>query len=146
MIYRDGKRGTSFIKRFAVKGITRDKIYNMTQGTDGSEVLYFSANSNGEAEVVTITLRNSGSIKKLKWDLDFADLQIKGRGVRGNTVTKYSILRVDFKEKGVSTLKPRNIWFDQTINRLNTDERGVLLGAFSGENKLLLINNDGNSK
>tara|TARA_B100000925_G_scaffold163909_1_gene123288 strand:+ start:3527 stop:6109 length:2583 start_codon:yes stop_codon:yes gene_type:complete len=146
MIYRDGKRGTSFIKRFAVKGITRDKIYNMTQGTDGSEVLYFSANSNGEAEVVTITLRNSGSIKKLKWDLDFADLQIKGRGVRGNTVTKYSILRVDFKEKGVSTLKPRNIWFDQTINRLNTDERGVLLGAFSGENKLLLVNNDGNSR
>jgi len=146
MIYRDGKRGTSFIKRFAVKGITRDKIYNMTQGTDGSEVLYFSANSNGEAEVVTITLRNSGSIKKLKWDLDFADLQIKGRGVRGNTVTKYSILRVDFKEKGVSTLKPRNIWFDQTINRLNTDERGVLLGAFSGENKLLLVNDDGNSR
>ena len=146
MIYRDGKRGTSFIKRFAVKGITRDKIYNMTQGTDGSEVLYFSANSNGEAEVVTITLRNSGSIKKLKWDLDFADLQIKGRGVRGNTVTKYSILRVDFKEKGVSTLKPRNIWFDQTINRLNTDERGVLLGVFSGENKLLLVNSDGNSR
>ena len=146
MIYRDGKRGTSFIKRFAVKGITRDKIYNMTQGTDGSGVLYFSANSNGEAEVVTITLRNSGRIKKLKWDLDFADLQIKGRGVRGNTVTKYSILRVDFKEKGVSTLKPRNIWFDQTINRLNTDERGVLLGAFSGENKLLLVNNDGNSR
>ena len=146
MIYRDGKRGTSFIKRFAVKGITRDKIYNMTQGTDGSVVLYFSANSNGEAEVVTIILRNSGSIKKLKWDLDFADLQIKGRGVRGNTVTKYSILRVDFKEKGVSTLKPRNIWFDQTINRLNTDERGVLLGAFSGENKLLLVNNDGNSR
>ena len=146
MIYRDGKRGTSFIKRFAVKGITRDKIYNMTQGTDGSGVLYFSANSNGEAEVVTITLRNSGSIKKLKWDLDFADLQIKGRGVRGNTVTKYSILRVDFKEKGVSTLKPRNIWFDQTINRLNTDERGLLLGAFSGENKLLLVNNDGNSR
>ena len=146
MIYRDGKRGTSFIKRFAVKGITRDKIYNMTQGTDGSKVLYFSANSNGEAEVVTITLRNSGGIKKLKWDLDFADLQIKGRGVRGNTVTKYSILRVDFKEKGVSTLKPRNIWFDQTINRLNTDERGVLLGAFSGENKLLLVNNDGNSR
>ena len=118
----------------------------MTQGTDGSEVIYFSANSNGEAEVVTITLRNSGGIKKLKWDLDFADLQIKGRGVRGNTVTKYSILRVDFKEKGVSTLKPRNIWFDQTINRLNTDERGVLLGAFSGENKLLLVNNDGNSR
>ena len=146
MIYRDGKKGTSYIKRFAVKGITRDKLYILTQGTDGSTVLYFTANLNGEAEVVNITLRNTGSIKKLKWDLDFADLQIKGRSVRGNTVTKYSILRVELKEKGVSTLKPRNIWFDETIKRLNTDERGTLLGAFTGEDKILLINKDGNSK
>ena len=146
MIYRDGKKGTSYIKRFAVKGITRDKLYILTQGTDGSTVLYFTANLNGEAEVVNITLRNTGSIKKLKWDLDFADLQIKGRSVRGNTVTKYSVLRVELKEKGVSTLKPRNIWFDKTIKRLNTDERGTLLGAFTGEDKILLINKDGNSK
>ena len=146
MIYRDGKKGTSYIKRFAVKGITRDKLYILTQGTDGSTVLYFTANLNGEAEVVNIILRNTGSIKKLKWDLDFADLQIKGRSVRGNTVTKYSILRVELKEKGVSTLKPRNIWFDKTIKRLNTDERGTLLGAFTGEDKILLINRDGNSK
>ena len=146
MIYRDGKKGTSFIKRFAVKGITRDKLYILTQGTEGSTVLYFTANLNGEAEVVNVTLRNSGSIKKLKWDLDFADLQIKGRSVRGNTVTKYSVLRVELKEKGVSTLKPRNIWFDKTIKRLNTDERGTLLGAFTGEDKILLINKDGNSK
>ena len=132
MIYRDGKKGTSYIKRFAVKGITRDKLYILTQGTEGSTVLYFTANLNGEAEVVNITLRNTGSIKKLKWDLDFADLQIKGRSVRGNTVTKYSVLRVELKEKGVSTLKPRNIWFDKTIKRLNTDERGTLLGAFTG--------------
>ena len=104
MIYRDGKKGTSYIKRFAVKGITRDKLYILTQGTDGSTVLYFTANLNGEAEVVNIILRNTGSIKKLKWDLDFADLQIKGRSVRGNTVTKYSVLRVELKEKGVSTL------------------------------------------
>ena len=146
MIYRDGKKGTSYIKRFAVKGITRDKLYILTQGTEGSTVLYFTANLNGEAEVVNITLRNTGSIKKLKWDLDFADLQIKGRSVRGNTVTKYSVLRVELKEKGVSTLKPRNIWFDKTIKRLNTDERGALLGAFTGEDKILLINKDGNSK
>ena len=133
MIYKDGKKGTSFIKRFAVKGITRDKVYDLTQGTSGSNVLYFTANPNGEAEVVSILLRNTGNVKKLKWDLDFADLQIKGRGVRGNTVTKYKILRVELKEKGVSTLKPRKIWFDETIKRLNTDQRGTLLGAFRGE-------------
>ena len=146
MIYRDGKKGNSFIKRFAVKGITRDKVYEMTQGTPGSTVLYFTANPNGEAEVVSILLRNTGNVKKLRWDLDFADLQIKGRGVRGNTVTKYNILRVELKEKGVSTLKPRKIWFDPTIKRLNTDERGELLGAFKGEDKILLINKDGDAK
>ena len=91
MIYRDGKKGTSFIKRFAVTGVTRDKIYDLTQGKPQSEVLYFSANPNGEAEIVSILLKNTGSIKKLKWDLDFADLQIKNRAVRGNTVTKYFI-------------------------------------------------------
>lgn len=145
MIYKDGKK-SAFIKRFAVKGITRDKVYEMTQGSPGSNVLYFSANPNGEAEVVTILLRNTGKVKKLKWDLDFADLQIKGRGVRGNTVTKYNILRVELKEKGVSTLEPRKIWFDPTIKRLNTDERGELLGAFKGEDKILLINKDGDAK
>ena len=145
MIYKDGKK-SAFIKRFAVKGITRDKVYEMTQGSPGSNVLYFSANPNGEAEVVTILLRNTGKVKKLKWDLDFADLQIKGRGVRGNTVTKYNILRVELKEKGISTLKPRKIWFDPTIKRLNTDERGELLGAFKGEDKILLINKDGDAK
>lgn len=146
MIYKDGNKGSSFIKRFAVKGITREKVYDMTQGTAGSSLFYFTANPNGEAEVVTILLRNTGKVKKLKWDLDFADLQIKGRGVRGNTVTKYNILRVELKEKGVSTLKPRKIWFDQTIKRLNTDERGTLLGAFKGEDKILLINKQGNAK
>ncbi len=146
MIYKDGKKGNTFIKRFAVKGITRDKVYEMTQGNPGSIVLYFTSNPNGEAEVVTILLRNTGNVKKLKWDLDFADLQIKGRGVRGNTVTKYNILRVELKEKGVSTLKPRKIWFDPTIKRLNTDERGDLLGAFKGEDKILLINKDGDAK
>jgi topoisomerase-4 subunit A len=143
MIYRDGKNGTTFIKRFAVTGITRDKIYDLTQGKAQSEILYFSANPNGEAELVTISLRSTGSIKKLKWDLDFADLQIKGRSVRGNTVTKYSVKKVELKEKGVSTLKPRKIWFDTTIRRLNLEERGELLGAFRGEDKLLIATQEG---
>ncbi len=146
MIYKDGKNGSSFIKRFAVKGVTRDKIYDLTQGSPESMVYYFSANPNGEAEVVSILLRNTGKVKKLKWDLDFADLQIKGRGVRGNIVTKYNILRVEFKEKGVSTLKPRKIWFDETINRLNTDGRGTLLGAFKGDDKILVISKEGDAK
>tara|TARA_A200000113_G_scaffold208558_1_gene207002 strand:+ start:6915 stop:9494 length:2580 start_codon:yes stop_codon:yes gene_type:complete len=146
MIYRDGKRGTSFIKRFAVTGITRDKKYNLTQGKTGSEILYFTANPNGEAEVVSINLRNNGNIKKLKWDLDFADLQVKGRAVRGNIVTKYGIRRIELKEKGVSTLKPRDLWFDTAIGRLNTDERGNRVGAFSGNDKLLVVNERGESK
>lgn len=146
MIYRDGKRGTSFIKRFAVTGVTRDKKYSLTQGKPGSEVLYFTANPNGEAEIVTINLRNTGSVKKLKWDLDFADLQVKGRGVRGNIVSKYGVRKIDLKEKGVSTLKPRDIWFDTAIGRLNVDERGEWVGAFSGDDKLLVINDRGESK
>ena len=143
MIYRDGKKGTTFIKRFAVTGITREKIYDLTQGKPNSEVLYLSVNPNGEAEIITILLRNSGSIKKLKWDLDFADLQIKGRSARGNTVTKYFVRKVELKEKGVSTLKPRKIWFDTAIRRLNLEERGILLGAFKGDDKLLVATQQG---
>jgi topoisomerase-4 subunit A len=146
LIYKDGKTGSSFIKRFAVSGVTRDKAYDLTQGKSGTKILYFTANPNGEAEIVSILLRNSGSAKKLKWDIDFADLQIKGRGVKGNIVSKHNILRVELKEKGVSTLKPRKIWFDPTVLKLNVDERGNLLGAFRGEDKLLIINNKGDSK
>jgi len=109
-IYKDGKLGTSYIKRFAVTGVTRDKMYDITQGKTGSHLLYFSANPNGEAETVSVILRNTGQAKKLKWELDFADLQIKGRGVKGNIVTKYNVLKIELKEKGVSTLKPRKIW------------------------------------
>ena len=143
MIYQDGRGGTSYIKRFAVTGITRDKHYDLTNGKAQSKVHYFSANPNGEAEIVTVHLRQSGSIKKLKWDLDFADLVIKGRGVRGNTVTKYAIKRVDLKEEGVSTLKPRKIWYDETVQRLNADERGRLLGAFKGEDRILVVTESG---
>lgn len=106
MIYKDGKGGPSYLKRFNVVSITRDKHYDLTRGTAGSKVLYFTANPNGEAEVVTINLRQAGSIKKLKWDLDFADMAIKGRSAKGNLVTKYAVKRVELKEKGVSTLKP----------------------------------------
>ena len=146
VIYKDGKIGTSYIKRFAVTGITRDKFYDITQAKAGSHILYFSANPNGEAETVTILLRNSSQLKKLKWDLDFADLQVKGRGVKGNIVSKHNVLRVELKEKGVSTLKPRKIWFDDTVMKLNLDGRGRLLGAFRGEDKLLIINEKGFSK
>ncbi len=143
MIYRDGKKGPSYIKRFAVTSITRDREYDLTNENKGSTVLYFSANPNGEAEVVTILLRQAGSIKKLKWDIDFADILIKGRASKGNLVTKYAVKRVELKEKGISTLKPRKIWFDDTVQRLNLDGRGELIGEFRGEDKLLIINQSG---
>ncbi|GAA4303083.1 DNA gyrase/topoisomerase IV subunit A [Aestuariibaculum suncheonense] len=146
LIYRDGKSGPSYIKRFAVTGITRDKEYDLTNGNKGSTLLYFSANPNGEAEVVSIFLRQAGSIKKLKWDIDFADILIKGRQSKGNLVTKYAIKKVELKEKGVSTLKPRKVWFDETVQRLNVDGRGELLGEFRGEDKLLIINQKGIAK
>ncbi|WP_104812393.1 DNA gyrase/topoisomerase IV subunit A [Aureitalea marina] len=143
MIYKDGTRGSTYVKRFAVTGITRDKEYNLTAGNKGSRVLYFTANPNGEAEIVTVLLRQSGSIKKLKFDLDFADLMVKGRGVKGNIVTKYAIKRIELKEKGLSTLKPRKIWFDDTVQRLNVDGRGELLGEFTSEDRLLMIRQNG---
>ncbi|QEE50481.1 DNA gyrase/topoisomerase IV subunit A [Flavobacterium alkalisoli] len=146
MIYRDGKSGPSYVKRFNVTSITRDKAYDLTQGTKGSQILYFSGNPNGEAEVVTILLRQVGSIKKLKLDLDFATLAIKGRASRGNTVTKYPIKRIELKEKGISTLKPRRIWFDDTVQRLNVDGRGELLGEFRPNDRLLIINQSGKLK
>ena len=143
MIYRDGKSGPSYMKRFNVTGVTRDKEYDLTAGTKGSSVLYFTANPNGEAEIISILLRAVGSIKKLKWDIDFSDLAIKGRSSKGNTVTKYGIKRIELKSEGVSTLKPRKIWFDETVQRLNVDDRGELLGEFRGEDRLLIINQKG---
>ena len=143
LIYKDGQSGTSFIKRFAVTSITRDRAYELTTGSKNSKVLYFSANPNGEAEIVTINLRQVGSIKKLKWDVDFADIIIKGRNSRGNVVSKYTVKRIDLKEKGVSTLKPRKIWYDDTVKRLNVDGRGDLIGEFRGEDRLLIINQEG---
>ncbi|MEH6657263.1 DNA gyrase/topoisomerase IV subunit A [Leeuwenhoekiella marinoflava] len=146
MIYRDGKGGATYVKRFNVTSTTRDREYPMTKGKKGSQVLYFSANPNGEAEVVSIYLRSVGNVKKLKFDLDFSDILIKGRNANGNLVTKHSVKTIDLKEKGVSTLKPRKIWFDDTVQRLNVDGRGELLGEFKGEDRLLIITQDGIAK
>ncbi|MFT6369100.1 MAG: topoisomerase-4 subunit A [Maribacter sp.] len=143
LVYKDGKGGPSYIKRFNVISITRDKSYDLTSGKPNSDVLYFSANSNGEAEMVTVNLRQAGSIKKLKWDMDFADVRIKGRVSKGNIVTKYTVKRIELKEKGVSTLKPRKIWFDDVVRRLNVEGRGALIGEFRGEDLLLIINQKG---
>jgi topoisomerase-4 subunit A len=146
MIYRDGRSGPSYMKRFHVTGVTRDKEYDLTAGKKASIVQYFTANPNGEAETISINLRAVGSVKKLKWDIDFSDLAIKGRGVKGNTVTKYSIKKIELKSEGVSTLKPRKIWFDEIVQRLNVDDRGELLGEFKGEDRLLIINQKGEVK
>src|SRR5690554_3837026 len=146
MIYRDGKSGASFVKRFNVSGVTRDKEYDLTQGKPGSMTLYFSHNPNGEAEVVTVLLRQVGNIKKLKFDLDFATIGIKGRGSKGNTVTKHPIKKIELKEKGISTLRPRKIWFDDSVQRLNVDGRGDLLGEFRPNDRLLIITQSGKVK
>ncbi len=143
IIYRDGKKGPSYMKRFFVSGVTRDKEYDLTAGHPGSEILYFTANPNGEAEVVNVILRQTGSLRKTKFDIDFKELAIKGRSVRGNLVTKLPIKAIKLKEAGVSTLKPRQIWFDPIIKRLNTDERGEYLGEFSGNDQLVMILSDG---
>jgi topoisomerase-4 subunit A len=146
MIYRDGKSGPSYIKRFNVSGVTRDKPYDLTNETAGSQTLYFSCNPNGEAEVITILLRQVGSIKKLKFDIDFASLAIKGRASKGNLVSKYPIKKIELKEKGISTLLPRKVWFDDTVQRLNVDARGELLGEFRPSDKVLVISQTGKIK
>jgi len=146
MVYRDGKSGPSYIKRFNVSGVTRDKLYDLTNGTKGSQVLYFTCNPNGEAEVISILLRQISNIKKLKFDLDFAKLAIKGRASKGNLVTKYPIKKIEIKEKGISTLLPRKIWYDDTVQRLNVDGRGELLGEFRPSDKILIIQQSGKLK
>lgn len=143
MIYKLPKGGPSYIKRFNVTSITRDKSYSLVGDVEGASVLYFSANPNGEAEVVTVLLRQTGSVKKLKWDIDFSDILIKGRASKGNIVSKYPVKRVEFKSPGKSTLKPRSIWFDDVTLRLNTDKRGRYLGDFTSNDLLLIATEDG---
>jgi len=146
MIYRDGDKGYCYLKRFPVHGITRDKPYSLIRSKKEGIVKYFSANPNGEAEKVTISLRKNPKLKKLKWDVDFSDYIIKGRMTRGNQITKRNVKRIELKEKGISTLKPRKIWFDDTVQRLNVDGRGDLLGEFRGEDKILVVLQNGSLK
>ena len=143
MVYKDGDKGFNYIKRFAVSGVTRDKTYYLSSSKKPSVVKYFSANPNGEAEKITIHLRSNSKLKKLKWDIDFSEIMIKGRGTRGNILTKNTIKSIELKEKGVSTLKPRKIWFDETVQKLNVDGRGDLLGEFKGEDKILVVSQKG---
>ncbi|MDQ1161862.1 topoisomerase-4 subunit A [Chryseobacterium sp. SORGH_AS 447] len=146
MIYREGREGPYYMKRFSVTGVTRNTDYPLASDKKGSEMLYFSANPNGEAETVTVLLKPNPRIRKNKMDLDFSELAIKGRDSKGNLVTKYSVKKVDLKEEGVSTLAPRKIWFDDTVRRLNADGRGTLLGNFKGDDKILTINTNGEAK
>ena len=143
LIYRDGAKGSSYMKRFFVDGVIRGNEYDITQGKPGSEILHFSANPNGEAEVVSVYLKPMNKIKKLRFDIDFATLAIKGRNARGNLVTRYPIKKIELKEKGLSTLAPRKIWIDETVVRLNTEGRGRLLGYFGPEDKIIEVNKNG---
>ncbi|MEC5395354.1 DNA gyrase/topoisomerase IV subunit A [Bergeyella sp. RCAD1439] len=146
MIYREGKDGPYYMKRFPVTAITRNTDYPLASDKKGSEVLYFSANPNGEAETVTVLLKPNARIRKNKIEIDFSELAIKGRNSRGNLVTKYAVKKIDLKEEGVSTLAPRKIWFDETVRRLNVDARGTFLGSFKGDDKILTVNKNGEAR
>ncbi len=143
VVYRDGRQGTFYMKRFAVTGMTRDKEYDLTKGTTGSRIWYFSANPNGEAEVLKVTLKHKARLKKLNFEIDFSELAIKGRGAMGNILTKNDVHKISLKEKGVSTLGGRKIWFDPDVYRLNSDSRGKFLGEFQGEDKILVLYKNG---
>ncbi|HRG83884.1 MAG TPA: DNA gyrase/topoisomerase IV subunit A, partial [Chitinophagaceae bacterium] len=144
MIYVDGESGKSFAKRFNVTGVTRDKEYDLTKGHEKSKVHYFSVNPNAEAELVKITLSSSSSARIKEFDFGFSDLEIKGRGSLGNTVTRYPIKSVKLKEAGISTIAGKKLWFDDQFGRLNTDEKGQYLGMFDAEDKVLVFYRDGN--
>ncbi|MDQ3536833.1 MAG: DNA gyrase/topoisomerase IV subunit A [Bacteroidota bacterium] len=142
-IYTDGKSGRTMVKRFQVLSVTRDREYEITMGNKGSKILYFSANPNGEAEIVTIFLTSGAKARTKVFDFDFATIEIKGRGAQGNILTKYPVRKVQMKSAGASTLGGLDIYYDDSIGRLNTDKRGKFLGNFSGEDKILLIYNAG---
>ena len=144
MIYVDGGTGTSYAKRFNVTGITREKEYDLTRGNDKSKVHYFTANANGEAEVVSIALSPNCTARHKSLDFYFEELEIKGRGAMGNQLTKYPIKTVKFKEAGKSTLSAVKLWFDDKFGRLNTESKGIYLGNFDGSEKLLVVFTDGN--
>jgi len=142
-VYRDGKKGPCYIKRFNVTSMTRDKEYDLTQGTPGSKVMYFTANPNGEAEVIKVTLDPNPKVKKIFFDKDFSDIIIKGRSSKGNLLTKYSVHRIGLKSHGHSTLGGRKVWYDPDVNRLNYDDHGQLLGEFYDEDQILVVLQNG---
>lgn len=146
VIYRDGKAGATFMKRFPVTGVTRDKQYDLCKGSKDSQILYFSANPNGEAEVIEVQLKPMPGLRKVQWGINFAELAVKGRNSMGNVVTKYSVKKIVKLKEGVSTLGARDIWFDDTVQRLNTDKRGTFLGSFGPEDKILTITQSGHYK
>lgn len=143
IVYQDGKDGPLFAKRCAITGLTRDKEYNLTKGTPGSRIVYFSANPNGEAEVIKVHHKPKARLKKLVFEFDFGQLAIKGKSSMGNILTKNPVQRIVLKEKGLSTLGGRKIWFDDAVFRLNVDGRGIYLGEFSADDKLLVITKNG---
>jgi len=142
-VYRDGKNGHIYMKRFPVKGVTRDKEYDLTKGSEDSKIMYFSANPNGEAESIKVYLKPRPKLKKLIFEVDFSKLAIKGRQSMGNIMTRYQVHRIVLKEAGVSTLGGLKIWFDDVVFRLNADDRGTYLGEFKGDDKILVVTTDG---
>lgn len=142
-VYRDGRKGYYYIKRFNVPSITRDREYDLTIGTEGSRVLYFTANPNGEAEVIKVTLDPAPKLKRIFFDKDFSDVLIKGRAAKGNLLTKYQVHRIGLKSHGHSTLGGRKVWYDPDVNRLNYDEHGRLLGEFNDGDQILVILKNG---
>ena len=143
VIYRHGKSGAHYIKRFPVTGVTRDKDYDVTQGKAASRIVYFSANPNGEAETVRVILKPKPRQRILQFEKDFSEIVIKGRGAMGNILTKADVHRIMLKQKGLSTLGGRKVWFDPDVLRLNYDEEGLYLGEFLGSDKILVVNRDG---
>ena len=143
MVYTDGQSGRTMVKRFQILTITRDKEYDLTKGSKGSKVHYFSANPNGEAEVVSVHLTTGSKARKKLFDFDFAYIDIKGRGAQGNILTKYPVRKIQFRSEGVSTLGGLDVWYDEVIGRLNTESRGKWLGNFQGHDHILMISKDG---
>ena len=143
MIYRDGPKGITFMKRFNVTGVTRDKEYDLTKGSPNSNVYWFTVNPNGESEKVRVHLRAVPGLRKLELPIDFGEMEVKARGAVGNIVTKYTVNKVSLKEKGASTLEAEDYWFDESTHRLSKTERGTYLGKFSGDDKILTITTKG---
>ncbi|MDD2530070.1 MAG: DNA gyrase/topoisomerase IV subunit A [Bacteroidales bacterium] len=139
LVYQDGAFGKAYVKRFSITNVIRDKEYVLTKGVKGSKIIYFSANPNGEAEVINVSLKPKSGLRKLNFDYDFSELAIKGRNAQGNILSRYLVRKIIKKMEGISTLSARKIWFDESVKRLNADERGRLLGEFSGDDKIIAI-------